>query len=658
MNTRILLICLFCWGVIPASGLFAGDDLIQHRDCPPVLSSQFQPTHSIESVVPFEPGYKSAEDWAALIDSVWGSPHTPAEQLAIWDAAWDRIDQAFAAFQGLDSSIWTDIYNQYYAEIAGGVSRGRLAAIVQHATLRLQEAHTFAADTYVSFTEPGPGVPILNFGMHGSNGYFGAGLTPLPDSSLLVYKVVDEHPLRLVPGDIVLGYDGRPWKELYPELLAAELPIGTMPWGSCDATHGHLLLMGAGSNWHLFDTIDVVKYATGDTVHLPTSLMTGATHTSLWATEQMDIPGIPQPNVHIDDLTTWGVMEGANIGYIYSIGWWPYTSKSAWVAEWKGILHSLKYVHNVGGIIIDIRTNFGACCDFAECFEDIFDSTFAVVQYYERCNDSDHFAMCPIAYDDMDSIYGDPSNEWTKPIALLTGPGAYSGGDLAALFLSYHPSVKIFGKPTNGAFTASTDYSPHPDFIQRVGRSNPTFAGAPDHFLSREQFPDPVAHPWVDYEHVWLTADAVAEGRDDVVEAAVAWIESLDGDLDGVLNDTDNCPDTANASQADGDEDGVGDVCDNCAHDYNPNQDDEDDDNIGDVCDYCCFPPTRGDINQSFVVDITDVSLLVDNQFLSLTPLVCDEEGDIDFSGMVDITDLSLLIDNQFLTLTPLPPCP
>jgi hypothetical protein len=72
----------------------------------------------------------------------------------------------------------------------------------------------------------------------------------------------------------------------------------------------------------------------------------------------------------------------------------------------------------------------------------------------------------------------------------------------------------------------------------------------------------------------------------------------------------------------------------------------------------CCIPPTVGDCDQSGGVDITDVQILVDNQFLTLTPLVCEEEGDIDFSGVVDITDLQILIDNQFLTLTPLPPCP
>lgn len=72
----------------------------------------------------------------------------------------------------------------------------------------------------------------------------------------------------------------------------------------------------------------------------------------------------------------------------------------------------------------------------------------------------------------------------------------------------------------------------------------------------------------------------------------------------------------------------------------------------------CCIPPTVGDCDQSGAVDITDISVLIDNQFLTLTPLVCETEGDCDYSGGVDITDLSVLIDNQFLTLTPLGPCP
>lgn len=72
----------------------------------------------------------------------------------------------------------------------------------------------------------------------------------------------------------------------------------------------------------------------------------------------------------------------------------------------------------------------------------------------------------------------------------------------------------------------------------------------------------------------------------------------------------------------------------------------------------CCTGPGVGDCDCSGVVDISDISTLIDNLFLTLTPLCCYDEGDIDFTGVIDITDLSILIDNQFLSLTPLPPCP
>ncbi len=72
----------------------------------------------------------------------------------------------------------------------------------------------------------------------------------------------------------------------------------------------------------------------------------------------------------------------------------------------------------------------------------------------------------------------------------------------------------------------------------------------------------------------------------------------------------------------------------------------------------CCAPPSPGDVDISGSVDISDIAMLIDNQFLTLTPLVCEDEGDIDLNGTVDINDIAILIDNQFLTLSPLPPCP
>lgn len=67
-------------------------------------------------------------------------------------------------------------------------------------------------------------------------------------------------------------------------------------------------------------------------------------------------------------------------------------------------------------------------------------------------------------------------------------------------------------------------------------------------------------------------------------------------------------------------------------------------------------PYICGDLDDNGIIDITDLSIMIDNQFLTLTPLLPPpERGDVDCSGGdVDITDLSVLIDNQFLSLAPL----
>ncbi|RMG91865.1 MAG: hypothetical protein D6708_07070, partial [Candidatus Dadabacteria bacterium] len=64
----------------------------------------------------------------------------------------------------------------------------------------------------------------------------------------------------------------------------------------------------------------------------------------------------------------------------------------------------------------------------------------------------------------------------------------------------------------------------------------------------------------------------------------VAGSPPADRDGDGVPDDSDNCPSTANADQADGDGDGVGDACDNCPAVANADQADADANGVGDAC--------------------------------------------------------------------------
>lgn len=112
-----------------------------------------------------------------------------------------------------------------------------------------------------------------------------------------------------------------------------------------------------------------------------------------------------------------------------------------------------------------------------------------------------------------------------------------------------------------------------------------------------------------------------------------------DVDGDGVTDSLDNCPLTANASQADGDGDTLGDACDNCTTHANADQFDADGDGYGNMCD--------GDFNNSGFVNAQDSTIF--RALLGTT----DPLGDLNHNGWVNSQDSTI-----FRTLTGLPPGP
>ena len=80
----------------------------------------------------------------------------------------------------------------------------------------------------------------------------------------------------------------------------------------------------------------------------------------------------------------------------------------------------------------------------------------------------------------------------------------------------------------------------------------------------------------------------------------------------------------------------------------------------------CCQGSSVGDIDCSGSIDIGDVSRMVDHLFLTLTPLCCKDEANFNYPGswytpadtIVDVYDLQLMIDGQFISMRPYPPCP
>jgi hypothetical protein len=464
-------------------------------------------------------GRSPDDHWADLIDDTWGPEVTPGQFLSLFDALWRAIDQEYGAFMNLEVDL-EEIQQRYRQEIAAGVSRGRFAAILNQFALALKDSHTYFIDGTVNWgTLPEPGVPLFVVGAWLDNSRFGAGLTPLPDDTLLVYKTVEDHVLGLEPGDIVLGYDGVPWHVLYQQLLAAELPIH-LAWvcGSTDASMKHCFMMSAGLNWHLFETLDVRKYATGEVVHLPTHLLNGQTG-RIWGNEQLPVPGVEMPDFWEEDYVTWGIVDGTSIGYIY-VASWSWLDRHQISEQFRDAVWELMTNHDTTGLIIDMRFNMGG--DMREAhdgYELLFDETVQEVAFDTRGDADDHYDMIPHPTHTAEAftIYGDPATFYDRPIAVLTGPGAVSNGDWESLRTRFHPMVRTFGLPSNGAFTSSDSVGVDPHWWVTVATGS-------GYLIDGHQY---LAHTGVQPDtEVWLTQEDVAEGRDTVVETALRWIAS------------------------------------------------------------------------------------------------------------------------------------
>ncbi len=93
----------------------------------------------------------------------------------------------------------------------------------------------------------------------------------------------------------------------------------------------------------------------------------------------------------------------------------------------------------------------------------------------------------------------------------------------------------------------------------------------------------------------------------------------LDFDLDGILDENDNCPSVKNADQLDSDQDGRGDQCDTCPNIADAVFSDFDGDGIGDACDDSCDTTVivgGFQVGTSLEESVSDVVLMPDGDLL------------------------------------------
>jgi hypothetical protein len=473
------------------------------------------------------PGKKATqytkEDWGKLIDSTWGPGQTAAEQLNIFDTFWSIIDQKWAGFPNLALN-WDSLRVIYRPQIGSGLSRGRFYALMSRMWLALLEHHSCAIDHKVdsifgaSTFRYRSGVPLLIIGT-GSLDLLGAAVTPLPDSSCLVYRVAPGNPLGLTPGDLVLGYEGIPWKRLYGQLIDNGVPVSRW-WsspGSSPESRTHQILSAVGSNWGMFETIDIVKYSTGDTLHLPTAPLSKLSH-SLWATDQVPIAGVPMPQGAdgSSPAVSWGVVQGTNIGYVYVWDWLTDSTPKLF----HDAVYDLRNNKKVSGLVLDFRMNWGGDASYASGgLSQLFN--FDPVPTTSRATRNSLTNHMSFSLGDNSVGLGSTLDPFDRPIAVLVGPACLSAGDFVAFLMRSHPMARVFGKPTNGAFAGGTwaDASGPGGWEYSVPASivYSNLAGG-GYLIHKGTQPD---------EEVWLTRAGVVKGEDDVVKRALSWIADL-----------------------------------------------------------------------------------------------------------------------------------
>jgi len=503
-------------------------------------STHSESLKSSESNLQAKSFYQSKADWQTIIDTTWGSGLPLNDKLTIFDTYTGALTANYDDFDalGIDPIEWDSIKSSYRSRINSSTSKGAFVALMGRLVYDLRDLHAYELDTTLLFTPLKPGVPILVIGAFVIN-HFGAVLTVSPDNSLIVLRTIDNHPLGLQPGDIVIGYEGVPWKDLVDELLGSGIPILYFQRSAKSASR-YNELTSAGMNWHLFDTIDIVKYTSGDTVHLPVypladlpaiPLGTPPAFEKLWFgkkknlmcnNEQLPVPGVPflNPDEFDKQSVTYGIVEGTNIGYIYLC------------AEiYEGLLglnyntdeqfyEAVKSLSGTEGLIIDIRFNYGGWGLLPhKAFNLLNNIPQPTFEHAVRCNQTD-FSLCPGNNQEDFSIPGNPMFWYDRPLAILTGPNCVSAGDIAAYRFKYLPMARFFGKSTcaalGGTVKVSTSYT---GWFFYYSVENPFKINDPDFFLNHQEFP-------VD-DSVWFDAESAANGEDAVAQKAVEWIQNL-----------------------------------------------------------------------------------------------------------------------------------
>jgi hypothetical protein len=463
--------------------------------------------------------YKPNMDWKPIIDSYWGPGESSNIQLYILNYFLNDIDENWCGFPNFTLN-WDSLVSANRAKITdSSLSRGAFAALMSHLWLSLRDINTYSYDmmiektylTYNYYYKYKPGAPLLILGGWVNYSYFGAAVTPLKDSSLVVYWAGNNNPLGLQGGDIILGYNGIPWVKLFNELYGQDLPLSAF-WSFNAATeeaNTYSILRSAIMNWGLFDTIDIIKYSTGSTVHLPTAPLEDLKpENDVQWNDQLPVQGVPYRK--INQIIEYGVLDNTKIGYINLLEW-----TSGRGELFTKALDSLINIAHVSSLIFDFRCTMGGRIMEANSgFSKIINYPIQECYLKKRLDSTNHLVFKP--YDTFEFTPG--TNLFPGPIAVLIGPGCMRAGEVNAIRLKSFPKIRYFGKRTSGSVSSMSG-----DIVQLT---ESWFTSVSDLSLCSKENEYLIHKGLAPDEEVWFDKESAIIGVDPVVKKAVEWIST------------------------------------------------------------------------------------------------------------------------------------
>ena len=478
-------------------------DLDNEADEDSIIDEEVDDADGVEDIV-----FPTKEEMRKRIDEFWGKAPEKPDRLEVFDKIWETLGAKYAGFV-TGNVDWDEIYSRYRPQVEKAESFGRFYYLMSSIYREIQDSHTFinsekicmSAEEDISLNKRPPVFIMSTFKTN-----IGACITVDENDQLLVYKVAQNNPAGLEPGDIIVGYDGKKWEDLLDMIFEWELPICGNNFSS-DEAQKFFQKRSVMANAHLFKFLNFKKYGSEEIVSYRTDDIQ-LVETGFKCTDQLPVENGPEI-VETWAETSWGRLPDSNIGYIYI---------TATDSDNSKFEEAVKELMDTDGLIIDERFNGGGWGAQAGVVALLFNEDVrGKLLSFNRADSEDYLSMDFYA---EQFFIADPQTFYDKPIAVLVGPIAGSGGDIFPYLMSYHPKAKRFGMNTNGSFGSMKPWSiSMPDSAIVDFYLGYTIVVIYDEDMNLMQ--GKAVYPEVE---VWFNQEDVRNGVDSVAQEAIDWI--------------------------------------------------------------------------------------------------------------------------------------